>query len=47
MDRNQRSNLELLLLDLSSEATDRESLEWLEAVLAEIDRKQLPSIQID
>lgn len=47
MDKNHSNNSELELLELSLQTSDRELLEWLEAVLAERDRKRLPSIQID
>ncbi len=47
MDKNHRNNSELELLELSLQTSDRELLEWLESVLAERERKRLPSIQID
>jgi hypothetical protein len=47
MDKNYRNNSELELPELSFQTSDRELLEWLEAALAERDRKRLPSIQID
>ena len=47
MDKNHGNTSELELLELSLQTSDRELLEWLAAVLAERDRKRLPSIQID
>lgn len=47
MDNNQTNNEGLQLLELGMQASDRELLEWLKAVLAERNRKRHPTIQIE